>query len=180
MADCITQLPKMKYVRKLERINLKELYIEKKLSTRAIAKLVGSDSSNVYRELLRQGICVRKRGGKEMREVMSRKMSGKYKGANNPFWKGGKYKELRGYIFVYSPQHPHRNKHNTVYEHRLVMEKYMERYLDPKEVVHHIDHNKSNNSLNNLHLFSSKSIHLKYHCFLRKTVKEEIQNVART
>jgi len=48
-------------------------------------------------------------------------------------------------------------------EHRLVMEKHLGRILTKKEVVHHIDGNKSNNELDNLMLFPTKSIHTKYH-----------------
>ena len=48
-------------------------------------------------------------------------------------------------------------------EHRLVFEKHLGRPLDSKEVVHHIDGNKSNNKLSNLMLFPTKSAHTKYH-----------------
>jgi hypothetical protein len=37
-----------------------------------------------------------------------------------------------------------------VFEHRYVMEQYLGRRLTPYEIVHHKDHNKLNNSIENL------------------------------
>lgn len=81
-------------------------------------------------------------------------------GKLNPAWKGGKYLDRDGYILVYSPNHPYATKDNRVREHRLVMEKNIGRYLLPNEVVHHIDGNKQNNSIENLKLYSSNGKHL--------------------
>ena len=52
-----------------------------------------------------------------------------------------------------------------VHEHRQIMEKMLGRKLNKLEVVHHIDGNKRNNSINNLHLTSHsehKKLHRKY------------------
>jgi len=51
----------------------------------------------------------------------------------------------------------------TKQEHRLVMEKHLERKLTKKEIVHHIDGNKSNNNIDNLMLFPTKKAHTKFH-----------------
>jgi len=74
-------------------------------------------------------------------------------------WKGGRRK-TKGYIAVYSPEHPHKSKNNGVYEHRLVMEKHLGRYLQPNETVHHLDGDKLNNKIENLELFSSHKEHM--------------------
>lgn len=68
---------------------------------------------------------------------------------------GGKNKCARGYIVVgrYHPDNPHER---TVYEHTLVMEKYLGRPMLPGELVHHIDDNKSNNNIENLYLTDHK------------------------
>ena len=86
-------------------------------------------------------------------------------------WKGGKYKDTKGYIYIHSPQHPFCNSAGYVLEHRLVMEKYLGRYVIPKEVVHHkgINYplgsveNKQDNRIENLMLFATSSKHMKFH-----------------
>lgn len=47
-------------------------------------------------------------------------------------------------------------------KHRYILEQHLGRELKSGEVVHHIDHNPSNNELENLMLFSSHSEHVKY------------------
>lgn len=71
-------------------------------------------------------------------------------------------KDSNGYILILSPNHPFRDSHNYVPEHRLVMEKHLGRYLTKLEEVHHIDFNKQNNKIENLMLFSSHSEHVKF------------------
>jgi hypothetical protein len=63
---------------------------------------------------------------------------------------GNKYK------LVYKPNHPRRDHRGYVREHRLVMEESIGRYLLPSEVVHHIDGNTLNNSLDNLELLDKR------------------------
>jgi hypothetical protein len=81
-------------------------------------------------------------------------------GSDNPNWKGGKTTE-HGYILIWKPDHPYCNKSGYVKEHRLVMEVYLGRYLDPKEKVHHKNGDKKDNRLDNLELFQSNSDHIK-------------------
>lgn len=73
-------------------------------------------------------------------------------------WKGGRM-IVDGYIYIYSPSHPHRTKDKYVTEHRLIMEKHLGRILLPTEVVHHINGNKLDNRIENLMLFSSPGQH---------------------
>ncbi len=88
---------------------------------------------------------------------------GQTSGSKNHKWKGGKYTNWAGYIFVLKPEHPFCNSMGYVREHRLVMERHIGRYLLPKEVVHHIDKNVSNNHISNLMLFLNSVAHLKFH-----------------
>jgi endogenous inhibitor of DNA gyrase (YacG/DUF329 family) len=64
-----------------------------------------------------------------------------------------------GYRFVRAENHPNCTKQGYYAEHRLVMESHIGRYLDKKEVVHHINHIKSDNSIGNLMLFPSPGQH---------------------
>ena len=82
-------------------------------------------------------------------------------------YKGGIRKTRDGYIEIYSPYHPNKNKHNCVLEHRLIMEKHLGRFLTKKEVIHHIDNNKQNNDIENLELFSSVGKHTQKHHIVR-------------
>ena len=69
------------------------------------------------------------------------------------------------YKKVYMPSHPHAMKCGCVYEHRLVMEQILGRYLEPGEQVHHEDENKRNNSPENLKLCPSQKEHSAEHSY---------------
>lgn len=82
-------------------------------------------------------------------------------------WKGGIVNNS-GYKYIYMPQHPFSNKSGYIKYSRFIIEKHICRYLNSKEVVHHIDRNKSNDNLINLMLFSNNSEHMKFHYKIRK------------
>lgn len=100
-----------------------------------------------------------KKGNLVGRENLVRALPGK----DHFMWKGGRIKRPNGYIVVHSPDHPHAGTGGYVREHRLVMEAAIGRYLDPKEVVHHKNHKRDDNRIENLALFSSNSVHMTGH-----------------
>lgn len=81
-------------------------------------------------------------------------------GSRNPSWNGGRTIDKSGYVLVRVPNHPHANHGGYVREHRLVMEQVLGRYLDPEEVVHHRNSDRSDNRPENLELFESNASHL--------------------
>lgn len=86
-----------------------------------------------------------------------------YKNEGNPKWRGGRQIQASGYIYIHAPDHPYATKHGTVMEHRLVMEAKLGRYLDPEEVVHHINHVRDDNRIKNLELSPSQGEHRRLH-----------------
>jgi uncharacterized protein (DUF1330 family) len=95
------------------------------------------------------------------------KIRKKQKGSNNKGWKGGKTTR-HGYIVVKAYNHPQRDANNYIREHRLVMEKFLGRYLKPEEIVHHINGIKDDNRIENLMLFANNVEHIKYHSLLKE------------
>jgi hypothetical protein len=84
-------------------------------------------------------------------------------GNSSVLWKNGRHIDNAGYILLYSPNHSFKNAGKYVMEHRLVAEKVLKRYLTRKEVIHHIDGDKTNNNIDNLFLFSNTSEHIIFH-----------------
>lgn len=78
------------------------------------------------------------------------------KGQKNHSWKGGKTK-IGEYIYIITPGHPNgHNRTERVAEHRLVMEKRLDRYLNSNEEVHHKNGLKTDNRIENLELVVKK------------------------
>lgn len=68
------------------------------------------------------------------------------------------YKAL-GYVVV--DRHP--GTRSLIFEHQRVAEQILGRKLRPKEVVHHIDHNRSNNDPSNLMILKDQTSHILEH-----------------
>ena len=55
--------------------------------------------------------------------------------------------------------HPYKNKRGYVFEHRLVIEKQIGRFLKPEEACHHINTIKDDNRPKNLMAFKTQATH---------------------
>jgi hypothetical protein len=80
--------------------------------------------------------------------------TGKF-GKDNRSWKGGRYEE-HGYVFVKltptDPCYPMTKHDGYVLEHRLFVAQSLGRCLQPGEIVHHKNHIRNDNRIENLQL----------------------------
>lgn len=81
----------------------------------------------------------------------------------------------RGYVLIYAPYHPKAKGKGYVYEHRLIMEKHLNRFLNPIEHIHHLDGNRQNNVITNL-LLTTNSEHKKIHKEVGKKTRFTTEN----
>ena len=87
-------------------------------------------------------------------------------------WKIEKVISKGDYNYVIVKEHPHATKHGYVLEHRVVVENHLNRILDKDEIVHHKNHNKKDNRIENLDVMGLNehaSLHARQHG--RKWVK---------
>lgn len=73
---------------------------------------------------------------------------------SNGNWKGGRSRHKAGYIVIRVPEHPRAVNTTYVFEHILVMEDLLGRYLRPEETVHHRNGVKDDNRPENLELWT--------------------------
>lgn len=105
----------------------------------------------------------------------------------NRLYKGNdhRYINTHGYVLVRAPEdHPFKYKHDgMIKEHRLVAEQFLlnnensieingKKYLKPDMIVHHKDHNKTNNDPSNLIIMSSEE-HAKLHGYEIELKRDE-------
>lgn len=74
------------------------------------------------------------------------------------------------YLYALVPNHPKATKNGYVLMHRVVMENFLGRLLEKNEVVHHLDGNKHNNSIENLQVMDSKDHNRMHSSIGRRTI----------
>lgn len=84
-----------------------------------------------------------------------------FKKEKHPKWKGGQIVDRDGYIQTWAPDHPWPRR-GYLREHIRVMELHMGRRILPTETVHHKNHNRKDNRIENLEVLSRKE-HSKLH-----------------
>ena len=154
---------------------LKTKYYNEMLSATDMARICGVDKKTILYNMKKHGIERRER----LESVALSHEQGKIKYGRKPGfkgmpisnetrekmnagikkkWLGHKTNHGSGYFVI---RHPETNK--QILEHRYLMEKHIGRKLLPTEDVHHINENKKDNRISNLHLFKSRSDHSFYH-----------------
>lgn len=166
---------------------LRSLYWDEGLSGKEIAKRFGCSPAAVSMRMKESGIKTRhasdypptetqktawKRNGAKLHSypnskaasaATGKKNKGKRKRADYEF--GGHEKRRRdGYVRVYVPDHPNSTADGYVMKHILVVEREIGRYLAEDECVHHINHIRDDNRIENLQLMTISehmSMHMK-------------------
>lgn len=122
-----------------------EPLVDAGMSTPQIAAALGCSSTRVYQLLREYGLQARS-------------------GHLQPKpWRRLARVRFSGYWMLYRPEHPHADKRGRVMEHRLVMEEQLGRYLQPEEVVHHMNHVRDDNRPENLMVLPDQSVHMRLH-----------------
>jgi hypothetical protein len=111
--------------------------------------------------------------GRKFSETTIKKLKKANLGKNNPMWQGGYTYNKDRYLMKREVSHPCCDNQKRVFVHRLVMEKYLGRYLKPEEVVHHINRKRDDNRIENLMLFANQIEHMQYHKILKDVYKKQ-------
>jgi len=137
-------------------INLGRKFGSKSLEVRKKLSEAGKRNKNLFQQ------------GHEVSTEHREKIGKAHKGENSWNWKNGRVKNGDGYIYILIPEHPFACKSGYIFEHRLVMEKFLGRYLTHEEVIHHINEIVDDNRIENLILFANSIKHTNYHKMLRE------------
>lgn len=174
----------------LKEQDLVELYVNQDLTMAEVAKVLNVSVATVHKYIKEYGIPSKPRmtakakekiskankgnrraAGRVVSEETRKKLSASLKGRIKKPSKYGGHRKQRsdGYIAVYVPDHPYSAKDGYVLEHILVMEEKIGRYITRDEVVHHKNHIRNDNRIENLELMTFKE-HSRLH------LEERIRN----
>jgi hypothetical protein len=163
------------------------LYWEMGMSGKEIARLLGCSPAAVSMRMKAAGIKTRhasayppsakqteawKKNGKKLSSYPKSKIAASENGKKNKGKRkrtdyefgGHEKKRADGYIKVYVPDHPSCTADGYVMKHILVVERSVGRLLTENECVHHINHMRDDNRIENLKLMTISehaSMHMK-------------------
>jgi hypothetical protein len=132
-------------------------YIVEELSTKDIGLELGANPVTILDWLHRLGIKTRSRREGMGTDKAKKKKSESQIREKNWRWAGGKTLRPNGgtvYCLVLMRGHPNADRRGYVYEHRIIMENYLGRFLKKQEVVHHINGVGTDNRIENLCLMT--------------------------
>jgi len=130
----------------IDRLNGVEMATYFKVSRKTISRLL--KLYGIHERNISETRKLTKWGPSEQQKKNIATAARKMYGANHPSWRGGEYIDDWGYRRI-------RVDRQYVKEHRYVMEQHLGRKLLHSEEVHHIDHDKLNNAIDNLQIMSA-------------------------
>ena len=159
---------------KLDEDLIKSLYLHKMYSAEMLTEYFGVSRPTIANRLKSLGI---KRSRKEVAKVEWSQGRPKSRlGENNHSWRGGKFQDTNGYIYIYKPDHKRADKRRYVQEHILVWEETHQRELPRGWVIHHLNGIKGDNRPNNLKALPNKKHNILIVEFQKHIRELEIEN----
>ena len=177
---------------------LERVYVQEERPMHECADVLGISVGTVYNYLKRYDIPIRPKMTEKTKQKISASLMGRpsrrmgYKLSDDtkskisesrkgnflkPTRYGGHRKKRKdGYISVYCPDHPMATKDGYVMEHILVMEEFIGRHITKDEVVHHKNHKRDDNRIDNLEIMTFRDhakLHMKERWENRKEKKHE-------
>jgi len=139
----------------IDKDKLKELYVDKQLTSIEVATILGYAKATVQKRLKEYGLM------RTFAEAFAiSKMKGRRKRSSSE--PGKVIRGPRGYVLVKCPGHHKADNHNYVYEHVLVWEEYHHKELPEGHIIHHLNGIKNDNRPENLAAMPRKK-HAKIH-----------------
>lgn len=141
-------------IAKPSKVTLEQAYVHDQLSTHLIALQYHVTQFTILNWLRSYDITVRTLSeANKLRHL---------RGSNNPSWKGGRYKNKSGYIFVLAPSHPSADSRGYVKEHALVWEQTHGMPVPTGKIIHHLNGIEDDNRPENL-VALTQAEHMKLH-----------------
>ena len=126
-----------------------------------IAKEIGTTPGNIGDRVKRYKLSRFSSKSEAVKAGLKKRYPDGRSGKNSNNWRGGR-SITKGYVRLYTPDHPNAIQ-GKVFEHRLVAEKTLGRYLTKDEVVHHLNGIKDDNRPENLEVTNRKDhVHKHY------------------
>lgn len=145
----------------LTKEHLSDLYLTQNKSLREIATLYQSNAKTISRYLKRFSIKARPFSTKGLQTRLGAVLSEETKRKiGKAHWRGGSYLDKNGYRLIMVD-----GKYE--FEHRVVAAKFLGRPLKSEEIIHHVNHDRLDNRVENLSIVT-RSEHMLIHWSERK------------